>query len=112
MSYSEKLVGRIRKALAFVPEVEEKKMFGGVAFMVDGKMCITVGKDRIMCRINPTIHDEAITGEGIQKVKMKGRELKGYIHINEEAIKTKKDFDYWIERALDFNKVAKASKKK
>ena len=112
MAYNEKLADRIREALAYLPKVEEKKMFGGVAFMVNGKMCITVGKDRIMCRIDPAIHDEAIKRKGIQTVKMREREYKGYIHITEDAIKTKKDLDYWIELAIDFNKIAKASKKK
>ncbi len=111
MAYNEKLENRIREALVHLPEVEEKKMFGGVAFMVNGKMCITVGKDRIMCRINPAYHDEAIKSKGIQTVIMRGREYKGYVHINEDVLKTKKNFDQWIGLALDFNKIAKASKK-
>ena len=111
MAYNESLANRVREALAHLPEVEEKKMFGGIAFMVDGKMCITVGKDRIMCRIDPGVHDEAIRNEGIQTVKMRGRDYKGYIHINEEVIKTKKNFNHWVELALDFNKKAKASRK-
>jgi hypothetical protein len=52
MPYSEKLVDRIRIALIHVPKVEEKKMFRGVTFMVDNKMCISVGPERIMCRID------------------------------------------------------------
>jgi TfoX/Sxy family transcriptional regulator of competence genes len=111
MAYNEKLADRIRAALAHLSNVEEKKMFGGLAFMVNGKMCITVGEDRIMCRIDPAIHDEAIKRKGIQTVKMGGREYKGYIDIHEDAITTQKDFDSWIERALDFNKIAKASKR-
>ncbi len=111
MAYKEKLENRIREALVHLPEVEEKKMFGGVAFMVNGKMCITVGKDRIMCRINPAYHDEAIKSKGIQTVIMRGRGYKGYVHINEDVLKTKKNFDQWIGLALDFNKIAKASKK-
>lgn len=111
MAYNEKLANRIREALIRLPKVEEKKMFGGLAFMVDGKMCITIGIDRIMCRIDPAIHEESIRHNGIDTVKMGGREYKGYIQINEDAIKIKKDLDYWIKLALDFNKVAKASRK-
>ena len=111
MAYNEKLADRIRGALADLPEVKEKKMFGGLAFMVNDKMCITVGKDRIMCRIDPAIHGEAIRKKGVVTVKMKGREYKGYVHVNEDVIKTKREFDYWIRLALDFNKIAKASKK-
>ncbi len=112
MAYNEQLANRIREAFAHLPKVEEKKMFGGIAFMVNGKMCLTVGKDKIMCRIDPAIHNESIKSKGIQTVKMRGREYKGYVHINEDVIKTKKDFDHWIKLALDFNKIAKASKKK
>lgn len=112
MAYNEKLVNRIRVALSHLPKVEEKKMFGGMAFMVDNKMCITAGADKIMCRIDPAVHEEAIKREGCRTVKMKGREYKGYVNISEDAIKTKKDFDYWIGIALEYNKIAKASKKK
>lgn len=111
MVYNEKLAYRLRKALAHIPKVEEKKMFGGLAFMVDNKMSITVGADKIMCRIDPSIHEEVIKRKGCRTVKMRGREYKGYVYINDDGIKTKKDFDYWVRLALDFNKRAKASKK-
>jgi TfoX/Sxy family transcriptional regulator of competence genes len=112
MAYNEKLTNRVRSALAHLPKVEEKKMFRGVTFMVDGKMCISAGDDEIMCRIDPAIHEEAIKRKGCRTVEMKGREYKGYVYISEEGMKTKKDFDYWIGLALDFNKKAKAAPKK
>jgi len=112
MAYNEKWTNRVRSALAHLPEVEEKKMFRGVTFMVDGKMCISVGDNRIMCRIDPAIHEELIQNKGCRTVEMKGRGYTGYVYVNEDAIKTKKDFDYWIELSLDFNKKAKAAPKK
>jgi TfoX/Sxy family transcriptional regulator of competence genes len=112
MAYNEKLTNRVREALLHLPKVEEKKMFRGVAFMVDGKMCITVGDDKIMCRINPSIHQDAIKRKGSETVKMKGRDYLGYVYVNEDGIKKKDDFDYWIGLALEFNKIAKASPKK
>jgi len=111
MAYNENLADRIRVALSHLPEVEEKKMFGGLAFMVNSKMCIAVGADRMMCRIDPALYEESIKRKGCCKVVMGGREYKGYVYINEEVIKTKKDFDYWVALALDFNKIAKASTK-
>lgn len=87
-------------------------MFGGVAFMVDNKMCICVGDDDIMCRIDPALHEEAIKRKGCRTVIMRGRELKGYVYVDEYSIKNKKDFDYWIGLALEFNTRAKASKKR
>lgn len=112
MAYNEQLTEKIRKALAHLPNVEEKKMFRGVVFMVNNKMCITAGDDKIMCRIDPSLHEEALKRKGTETVKMRGREYKGYIYVNEGAIKSKKDLDHWIALALEFNKVAKASKKK
>ena len=112
MAYNEKLTARIREALAHLPNVEEKRMFRGVTFMVNDKMCISAGDNKIMCRIDPSIHEEALKRKGCVTVKMKGHEYKGYVYVNEEGIKTKKDFDYWIRLALEFNKLAKSSKKK
>ncbi len=112
MAYNEKLADRIREALAQLPKVEEKKMFGGVIFMVDDKMCINVSNDDMMCRIDPAIHQEVIQKKGCRTMTMKGREMKGYVLVSEEGIKTKKEFEYWIGLSIDFNKEAKASKKK
>ena len=94
------------------PNVVEKTMFGGLAFLVDNKMCITAGADRMMCRIDPAIHEEATKRKGCCTVIMREREYKGYIHVDEDSIKNKNDFDCWIKLALEYNKVAKASKKK
>lgn len=103
MAYSEKLADRIRGALAKVPEVEEKKMFGGLAFMVRGKMCLTAGDGRIMCRVNPDIHSTVIKEEGCRTVIMRGREYKGWVYVKEDTIQTENDFNYWVGLALEFN---------
>ena len=112
MAYNEKLTARIREALAHLPKVEEKRMFRGVTFMVNNKMCITAGDNKIMCRIDPAIHEEIIKRKGCETVKMKGREYKGYGYISQDALKSKKDFNFWIQLCLDFNSRAKASAKK
>lgn len=110
MAYNEKLAGRIRKAIEHMPEVREKKMFGGLAFMVNDKMCITTSANRIMCRIDPLIHEDLIKRKGCSTVIMRGREYKGYVYVDADSIKNKKDFDYWIELALQYNKKVKSSK--
>jgi TfoX/Sxy family transcriptional regulator of competence genes len=92
--------------------VEEKIMFKGVTFMVDGKMCVSVSGDEMMCRIDPALHEAVVEKSGCRSMSMKGREYKGYVYISEEGIKSKEDFDYWISLALDFNKRAKATKKR
>jgi len=112
MAYNEKFTNRLREALGGVKNVEEKKMFRGVAFMVNGKMCISVGDDEMMCRIDPAVHEEAVEKNGVRTVVMKGREYKGYVYVHEDVVKTKKDLNYWVNLALEFNKYAKAAKKK
>jgi len=112
MPYSEKLADRIRIALMDVPKVEEKKMFRGMTFMVDDKMCISVGPDRIMCRVDPELHDQLLEEKPCRTMIMKGREYKGYILVNEEDLGKKAELDFWIRQCLDFNGRAKSSKKK
>ena len=111
MAYNKKLADRIRKALSGF-DVEEKNMFGGLAFLVKGKMCINVSGDDLMCRIDPAIHDEVTQKKGCRAVFMKGREYKGYVYIDETGIKNEEDFKYWVNLAVEFNDSAKASRKK
>jgi TfoX/Sxy family transcriptional regulator of competence genes len=111
MAYSEKLTSQIREALVDTPKVAEKYMFGGVCFMVNNKMCIGVVKDEMMCRINPEKEEEALEKTGCRPMDFTGRPMKGYVFVDEEGMKSKKDFMYWINLSLDFNKLAKASKK-
>ncbi len=112
MPYDEKLTNRIRKALAHLPKVEEKKMFRGITFMVNGKMCISVSGNEMMCRFDPALQETVAEKNGFRTMIMKGREYKGFGYISPDALKSKKQFDFWIHLALDFNKKAKASEKK
>lgn len=112
MAYNEKLADRIREALADIPEVEEKLMFGGSCFMVNGKMCVGVIKDDMMCRIDPSLDEVVLEKKGCRPMDFAKRPMKGYVYVNEEGRKSKKDFEYWIGLCLEFNSKAKASKKK
>jgi TfoX/Sxy family transcriptional regulator of competence genes len=112
MAYNEKLADRIREVLVDVPKVEEKLMFGGACFMVDGKMCVGVIKDEMMCRIDPLLEEVVLEKNGCRPMDFTGRPMKGYVYISEEGMKTQKAFDYWINLCLDFNSKATPSKKK
>ena len=103
MPYDAALANRVRAALGRARPVEEKKMFGGLTFMVRGRMCVSVGKDRIMCRIDPAIHDAALRRRGCRTVVMKKREYRGFVHVSGEALQTSSDLDYWVGLALDYN---------
>lgn len=112
MAYNEKLADRVREALADLPNITEKKMFSGLAFLVNDKMCINVSGEELMCRFDPVLQDDVSEKRGYRSMIMKGKELKGYCYVSEEGFKPKKDFDYWINLCLDFNSKAKSSKKK
>ncbi len=112
MAYSEKLADRIRERLADLPNIEEKKMMGGLTFIYNGKMCVGIIKDELMCRIDPNFHEQAVEKTGCRTMDFTKRPMKGYVLVYDNGMKPKKDFEYWISLALDFNKKAKSSKKK
>ena len=111
MAYNEKLAERIRERLAKVPRVEEKPMMGGLTFMVNGKMCVGIIKDELMCRIDRALHEAAVEKTGCRTMDFTNRPMIGYVLIDDSGMKSQKDFDYWINLSLDFNKRAKSSKK-
>ncbi|MBS1669336.1 MAG: TfoX/Sxy family protein [Bacteroidetes bacterium] len=112
MAYNEKLANRIREKFSSLPNIEEKEMMGGLTFMYNGKMCVGIIKDEMMCRIDPSLHEMAVEKTGCRTMDFTKRPMKGYVMVDDSGMKSKKDFDYWIDQALDFNKKAKASKKK
>jgi TfoX/Sxy family transcriptional regulator of competence genes len=105
------LSDRLRTALADVPRVVEKKMFGGTMFMVGGKMCISARPGRLMCRIDAELHDQATRRPGVRTVKMNGRAYRGFVYVREDAVATKRELDRWVRLCLAFNKRAKRSRK-
>lgn len=112
MAYNEKLANRIRESLVGLRKVEEKKMMGGLTFMVNGKMCVGIVNDELMCRIDHDVYEEVLEKNGCREMDFTGKPMKGYIFVSEEGMKTRKDFEYWISLALEFNKKAKSSKRK
>ena len=87
-------------------------MFGGLCFMVNNKMLIGVEQERLMVRLDPAVYDEVIEKEGCKPMDFTGKVMKGFVFVDADVLNTKKELEYWIALALDFNKRAKASKKK
>jgi len=112
MAYSDDLANRIRHRFANLANVEEKEMMGGLTFMYNDKMCVGIFRGELMCRIDPAAYEEALEQRGCKSMEFSGRVMKGYVLIDETGIANQKDFDYWINLALEFNSKAKASKKK
>ena len=111
MAYDEKLAQRVRESLPR-RDVEEKKMMGGLTFMVNGKMCIGVLKDDLMARIDPEIYDKVLTKKGSRPMDFTGKRMRGFVFIDPKGTSNKKTLSYWIGLALDFNKRAKTLKKR
>ncbi|MGH7626698.1 MAG: TfoX/Sxy family protein [Gemmatimonadaceae bacterium] len=103
MAVDSALARRVRSALSAAGRVEEKRMFGGLTFMVRGKMCISVRRERIMCRIDPEMHDQAVAAQGCRTVVMKGRLYRGWVYVDAEVLRTKRALDRWINMALEYN---------
>jgi TfoX/Sxy family transcriptional regulator of competence genes len=112
MAYDEMLANRIRERLANLPIIEEKEMMGGLTFMVNDKMCIGIIKDEMMCRIDPEFHETAIEMAGCRTMDFTGRPMKGWVMIDSFGMRTLKEFEYWINLALEFNTKAKSARKK
>lgn len=113
MPYNEQLAERVRKALApHKKHIEEKKMMGGLTFMLRDKMCVGVLKDELMCRIDPDIHNEAIKKRGCRTMDFTKKPMKGFVFVNASGTSSEKDLKFWVALAVDFNAKAKASQKK
>ncbi len=91
---------------------EEKKMFGGICFMVDGKMCFGTYRGGLMARVDPDRIPDLIQRNGAEQMIHGGRPMTGYAWISPEGYDLDSDLAYWIKACLDFNPKAKASKKK
>ncbi|MGL5890535.1 MAG: TfoX/Sxy family protein [Bacteroidia bacterium] len=114
MAYNTNLVSRVREFLAEIPniEVEEKEMFAVLNFMVNGKTCVCVSGDNLMLRFDPKLQEELSERNGYETMLMKGKAYKGYCYIHPEGFKGRKDFEYFINLCIDYNKVSNKSKKK
>lgn len=110
MAYNEKLAEKVRNSLSGIEHVTEKKMFGGIAFMVNDKMCVGVDKDDLMLRCEPDMTDKLLLKKGVRMFDLSGKPMKGWLLIGPEGMSGKKDFESWIGIALEANKKIALSK--
>ena len=95
----------------------EKKMFSGVCIMVDEKMCCGThtdkksGEDVLLCRLSLQDYETALENNDCIPMDFTGKSMKGYVYVTENGFRTKKDLEHWIQLCLDFNPLAKKSKK-
>lgn len=112
MAYNELLADRVRELLVNEKQVEEKKMFVGITFMVNGKMCVGVREDELMARISPEDYTKAVEEPGCRSMIHNGREMKGFVFIGPEVTSSDTGLQHWVKLALSFNDQAKAAPKK
>ncbi|MDQ1738553.1 MAG: hypothetical protein QOE53_205 [Pseudonocardiales bacterium] len=105
MAYSRELADRIRAALAAEPAVREVSMFGGLSFMVNGKLALTANhRGDMMLRCDPARVDE-LTGKGARIAEMRGRQMsKGWMIVSSDDLAADQDFAFWLGVALEYNK--------
>lgn len=114
MSYNNDLADKVREYLAEIPgiDIEEKVMFNVLNFMVNGKTCCCVSGENLMLRFDPCRQEELSEKDGYETMLMKGKVYKGYCYINPVGFKDKKDFEFYLNLCLDYNKFAKSSNKR
>ncbi len=111
MAYSEVLAQRIRQILIkqALP-VEEKKMMGGLTFMVDQKMCVGIINNDLMARIAPEEYEPALLKPGCRPMDFTGRPMIGYVYVDPQGVDSEEQLKSWVQLALDFNPRAKKSR--
>ncbi len=113
MAYDEHLGDRIKIQLEQLKaNFYEKKMFGGLCFMVDDKMCVGIVNDTLMIRIDPEEEKILKEKEGVQDMTFTGRPMKGFLYVSPQAIDQDEELNFYLGKALAFNPFAKASKKR
>ena len=102
VAYNEELAGRIRAALADRTDVEEKKMFGGVSFMVAGQMCCGVLKNDLVVRIEPAEFDTLVAQPHVRPFDFSGRPMQGMVYVDNGALADPEVLRTWVQRGTDY----------
>ncbi|MEQ9618552.1 MAG: TfoX/Sxy family protein [Deltaproteobacteria bacterium] len=101
MAFDEKLAGRIRKLLE-ERNGTEKKMFGGIAFMLSGHMCCGVLDDQLMARVGPDRYESALDEKHVRVMDFTGKPMKGYVYVGPGGCRSDKDLKKWVGRCVEF----------
>lgn len=102
MAYDEGLAQRVRATLAEQSAVVEKKMFGGLAFMLQGNMCCGITKDELMVRVGPAQYADALAQPHARPMLFTGKPMKGMVSVGAEGCVTEADLQTWVQRGITF----------
>jgi TfoX/Sxy family transcriptional regulator of competence genes len=103
MAYDEDLANRIRELIAGDPAVIEKKMFGGLAFLVGGNMSVAAsGQGGLMVRVDPADTEALLTRAHVGPFEMRGRAMQGWLRVDADGVRTKRQLKPWVKRGVGF----------
>ena len=102
MAYDETLAQCIRELLADKHSVVEKKMFGGIAYMLDGNMFCGIVKDQLMVRVGPERYDDALARPHAAPMDFTGRPMRGMVYVEREGCRSDEALQWWVEQGLGF----------
>jgi hypothetical protein len=102
MPFDEILAGRVRRALAGQQALEEKRMFGGLAFLVSGHMCCGVAGQDLMVRVGPELYERALKRPHARPMDFTGRPLRGFVYVGQEGCRTAAQLQGWVRLGLSF----------
>ena len=105
MAFDESLARRIRAVLASKKNIEEKKLFGGVGFLLNGNMLVGVWKNSLIVRVGPDGYEDALLEPHVKEFDITGRPMKGWIMVEPEGVEDDNQLKDWIERAMKFVKL-------
>jgi len=105
MAYDEDLADRIRECLSGQRGITEKKMFGGLAFLINGNMAIAAsGRGGLMVRVDPESGEKLLSRKHVEPMVMRGREMAGWLRIGDDAIRTGRQLTEWVDRGADYSR--------
>jgi hypothetical protein len=108
MTYDEDLANRIRELVGGERNLEEKQMFGGLAFLINGNMAVAAsGRGGLMVRVPPEDTDKLLKGKHASPMVMAGRETRGWLRVADEGVKTKSQLQKWVSLGTDHAKSLK-----
>ncbi|HLJ97228.1 MAG TPA: TfoX/Sxy family protein [Gemmataceae bacterium] len=102
MPFDENLAERIRHALARKKNIEEKRMFGGVGFLLNGNMLVGVWKDSLVVRLGLDDGDEALLEQHVKPFDITGRAMKGWVLVEAQGVESDDLLNGWVQRAIKF----------
>jgi TfoX/Sxy family transcriptional regulator of competence genes len=103
MAYDEDLANRIRELIAGDPAVAERRMFGGLAFLVNGNMAVAAsGQGGLMVRVEPDDTDALLAKPHARPFEMRGREMQGWLRVDAEGVRTKRQLEPWVKRGVAY----------